>query len=173
MKTKILLIAALLSLSSCYYFRVIPEVPYTVQSIRQYEDTGKILILHREENAWHLYDVDSAENMLSAKLDIQLGYHVKYLNPEEGKLNKFDKPLEPEVVNTIHLYTSDSTFNSLDTVIAIPLSSIYYVSSYEYARAPSRASKIVPIVVLPVVGVVVVSLIAISSMDWNMDIDLY
>ena len=160
MKTKILLIAALLILSSCSFFRVIPESPYTAQSIGQYVG-GKYLVLHRGDEAWHAYDLVVANDSLYAKLDLQLGYHIKYLAPKEKGLNQFDRRSEPGVVNSVHIYTSDTTFNSFDSIVSIPLSSINGVNVYEYARAPSRASLIVPIVVLPVgilVGVVVYSL---------------
>jgi len=161
MKTKILLIASLFILSSCSFFRVIPESPYTAHSICQYEEDGKYLVLHRGEEAWHAYDLVVANDSLYAKLDFQLEYHVKYLTPKEDGLNQFDRKSEPGVVNSVHIYTSDTTFNSFDSIVSIPLSSINGVNVYEYARAPSRASLIVPIVVLPVgilVGVVAYSI---------------
>jgi len=150
MKTKILLIAVLLFLSSCSFFRVIPESPYTAQSIYQCEEDGKYLVLHRGEEAWHAYDLVVANDSLYTKLDFQLGYHVKYLTPKEVGLNQFDRKNEPGVVNSVHIFTSDTTFNSFDTLVAIPVSSISAVKSFEYARAPSRASKIVPILFIPI-----------------------
>lgn len=168
MKTKILLIAALLILSSCSFFRVIPESPYTAQSIKQFEDDGKYFVLQRGEEAWHAYDLYVANDSLYMKLDYHLGYHVKYLVPKEKGLNKFYMKIEPNVVNAIHVYTTDTTFNSFDTLVAIPVSSISAVKSYEYARAASRASKIVPAVFLPIVGLVIISAVAISQMSFSM-----
>ena len=168
MKTKILLISALLILSSCSFFRVIPESPYSAQSIKQYEDDGKYFVLHRGEEAWHAYDLHFTDDSLLAKLDFQLGYHVKYLSPKEKGLNKFPMKSEPDVVNAIHVYTTDTTFNSFDTLVAIPVSSITAVKSFEYARAASRASKIVPAVFLPIAGLVIISAVAISQMSFSM-----
>ena len=168
MKTKILLIAVLLILSSCSYFRVIPESNYSAQSIKQYDDDGKYIVLHRGEVAWHAYYLYVANDSLYMKLDYHLGYHVEYLVPKEKGLNKFYMKIEPDVVNAIHIYTSDTTFNSFDIRVAIPVSSISAVKSFEYARAPSRASKIVPAVFLPIAGLVILSAIALSQMSFSM-----
>lgn len=172
MKTKILLIAALLILSSCSYFRVLPEDPYTIYLIKQHEYKGKYLVLHRGEEAWHAYDLSYKNDSVQARLDYQLGYHVKYLNPKEKGLNQFDRKSEPEVCNSVHLYTNDTSFNLFDTLVAIPVSSIYDVRSYQYAKAPSRASRIVPLVVFPVVGVIILAALAVKSVqaiDWSLE----
>ena len=170
MKAKILFIALIFLFSSCSFFRVIPESPYTAQSIYQYEEDGKYLVLHRGEEAWHAYDLVVANDSLYTKLDFQLGYHVKYLTPRENKLNQFTRKSEPEVVNSVHIFTSDTTFNSFDTLVAIPVESISAVKSFEYARAASRASWIVPIVVLPVGILVAAAMYSISHMfdDFHM-----
>jgi hypothetical protein len=165
MKTKLLLLVALLSLSSCYYYRVIPEIAYNVQTIEQFEKSGKILVLHRGEDAWHMYNVKQVDGRIHAGISIQLSYLVDYLDPSEKGLNTFSKPKAPDVVNSVHLYTADTTFNALDTVISIHPGSIYKVQSYEYARAASRASIIVPIVFIPVIGLVTASLVALSQMS--------
>jgi len=57
MKAKIVFIFVIFLLSSCSFFKVIPEKDYTTQSIKQYEDRGKCLILHRGEEAWRAYDL--------------------------------------------------------------------------------------------------------------------
>ena len=171
MKTKILLLAALLSLTSCYYYRVIPRESYNIQTIKQLEEAGKILVLHRGDHAWHMYDVKQVDGQVHARLSIQLGYLVDYLNPKEEGLNKFPKPQAPDVINSVHLYTSDTTFSLLDTIISVPLESIHQLQSYEYARAPSRASIIVPVVFIPIIGLVTASMIAISQMEFNISLD--
>jgi len=134
--------------SSCSLYRVVPASNYSSQSIKQYEINGKYLILQRGEEAWHIYDVNNTDNGIHAKLDPQIGYHTKYLNPKINKLNDFDKRKDPEVVNSVHLYTSDQNFNSFDTLVSLPISSIDSIALYSYAQAPSRASKIVPAVFL-------------------------
>jgi len=150
MKTKILLIAVLLILSSCSYFRVIPESHYTAQSIKQYDANGKYLVLHRGEEAWHAYDLDIVNDSIHARLDFQLGYHVKYLDPKEKGLNEFHKKSEPEIISSIHIFTSDTTFNSFDTLVSIPVNSIIGVTSYSYAKAASRRSIWLPIICAPI-----------------------
>ena len=162
MKTKILLIASLLILSFCSFFRVMPESTLKAHWIEQLEKDGKYLVLQRGDEAWNIYDVHVRYEILRAKLDIQLGYHAKYINPKVDGLNKFDKGREPDVINSIHFFTADTSFNSLDSLITIPLSSIYEIRSYEYAKAPSRASRIVPVVVLPIVGFAILVVAVIS-----------
>jgi len=168
MKTKILLISALLFLSSCSFFRVIPESDYSVQSLKQYENDGKYLVLQRGEWAWHIYDLSVGAGIVKARLDAQLGYHLKYIEPKERGLNKFAMRSEPDVINAVHIYTNDTNFNSLDTLIAIPLSSIFEVRSYEYARAASRATKIVPIVVIPIAAFIIIGMVQLSQMSFSM-----
>ena len=150
--------------SSCSLYKVIPESPYTAQSIKQYEEEGKFLILHREEHAWHIYDLRIVNDSIHAKLDPQLGYHVDYLNPKGKGLHEFSRKLEPDVINSVHIYTSDSSFGYWDDVVSIHLESIYEVNLYTYARAASRASVIVPSVLfIPVSLLFLFTLYAISG----------
>ncbi len=153
MKTKILLISALLILSSCSYFRVITESPYSAHSIKQYEDNGKYLVLQRGDEAWHMSQMYVVNDSIHASLDTCLRYLVKYLEPDEKGLNKFLGKKEPEVLEIIHIYTDDNNFSSLDTLIVIPESSILAVKSHSYAKAPSRASHIVPSIFVPIFGI--------------------
>ena len=60
----------------------------------QYEDDGKYLILQRGDMAWHMYDVRCTDDSIYAKLDIQLGYQINYLNPNKTGRNKFHKRTE-------------------------------------------------------------------------------
>lgn len=172
MKIKILFILLILFLSSCSYFRVIPASDYSLQSIKHLADTGKFLVLHRGGEAWHAYDLQIKEGILQAKLDLQLGYLVKYLFPKEKKLNKFERKTEPEVLNSVHIYTSDTTFSQFDTLVTIPVSSIISVKTYEYAQASSRASLIVPLVVFPAIGTAILIAIIIKSINWDMDLHI-
>ncbi|MCK4569598.1 MAG: hypothetical protein KAT76_04855 [Bacteroidales bacterium] len=175
MKTRILhkpiiftaLIVLLCLSSSCSFFRVVTESQYTSQSIKQYEDEGKYLILQRGDEAWHLYDLQITNDSIYAMLDHQIGYHLNYLNPKDKGLNRFKKKYEPEVINAVHLYTSDTSFSSFDTIVSIPVSSIDTIKSYAYARAASRASKIVPAVILPVAGLIIIAGVAISQMSFS------
>jgi hypothetical protein len=165
MKTKLMLLAALLSLSSCYYYRVVPQGTFNKQKAIEFEQKEKILVLHRDEDAWRLYDVHITNDILHAKIDVRLDYLVNHLNPKEKGLNAFKKQKEPDVIKTVHLYTSDTTFGVLDTKISIPLTSIYELQSYNYAKKASRAIMFVPIIVLPIVGIVTLCWIAYKNMN--------
>ena len=149
MKKMITFLLLLFFLSSCFYFRAIPKHDYTGHTIQQYEESGKILIIHRDDLVRKIYEVKCEDGFVIGKLDTPMGYHYNYVNPKADKLNRFKKSNEPEVINSIHLYTSDTSFNKMDSTISIPLSTIYAVQSYEYARTPSRASIFVPLVFVP------------------------
>ncbi len=142
-------ISIIILTSSCSFYRAVPDKNYSSQTIKQYEEDGKYLILQRDSNAWRMYDISYTNDSIHAIIDPWLGYHSKYLNPKPNGLNQFKKKDEPEVINSVHVYTSDTNFNYFDSRVSIPVSSINTVVSYNYARAPSRASKIVPIVFIP------------------------
>lgn len=152
MKRLIYTLLVLIFLPSCYYFRAIPKQPVNLELIQQFEESGKILILVRDEMAWRFYDVKNKDSLISGKLDVEVGYHYNYLYPAEGKLIQYKKTSEPDVVNAVHIYTSDASFHWMDSTISIPVSSIYAVKSFEYAAAASRASFVAPIVLLPVIA---------------------
>ena len=158
-----ILVFVLFLFSSCFYFRAIPEHEYTGLTIQQYEESGKILILRRGDLVRQISEVQYEDGFIAGKLDFPMVYHFKYLYPKEDKLNRFKKSMEPEVIHAVHLYTSDTTFNKMDSTFSIPLSTIYAVQSYEYARAPSRASIILPVVFVPILfGLLVASANAAS-----------
>lgn len=136
---------------------------YTGETIQQYEESGKILILHRDDLVWQIFDVKYEDNLLIAKLDFPMGYHYKYLNPKKDKLNRFKKSIEPEVIYSIHLYTSDTSFSKMDSIISIPVNTIYDIQSYEYARTPSRASIYVSLVTLPLVLLIIITFASAAS----------
>ncbi len=97
--------------SSCSFYRVVPQDQFTSQSVMQYEDAGRYLILHRSDEAWHMSDIQLNNDSMLVKLDFNLGYHSNYLNPKMKGLNEFKKKKEPDVIREVHLYTSDSSFS--------------------------------------------------------------
>ena len=103
-----------------------------------------------------MYDVQVSNDSIQASLETYLGYHVNYLYPKPEKLNQFDKRHNPDVINEIHLYTTDTSFSYFDTIISIPIGSIYQVNKNSYEQGASRASVILPAVLIPV-GILVVA----------------
>lgn len=167
MKRKTLLIATLCFLSSCTTFTVVPVSPISAESIRQYEVDGKYLVLHRENEAWHMYDLELTNDSIHAKLDYQLGYLVNYLNPKKKGRNSFSKRNEPDVINSIHIYTSDNNFGNFDTLISIPVSSITEVDTYSFNRAAYRTSIILPIVLTPIILFFIIGVHQLNNMDYS------
>jgi len=170
MKTKILFLAVLLLLSSCTSFNVVSVSPYSAKSIRQYENEGKYLVLHRENDAWHMYDLEIINDSINAKLDYYLGYHANYLNPDKKGRNMYSKSREPDVTNAIHVYTSDSSFSSFDTLISIPVSSIHEVNQYTFNKAAFITSIILPVILIPVGIFMIVGMSQLGSMDLSIGI---
>jgi len=115
-----------------------------------------------------MYDVRVQDDSITASLDIYLGNNVNHLNPKTQGLNQYSRKEDPDVEYTVHLFTTDSSFSTFDTVITIHESSIYRIDKFEYARAPSRASIIVPIVILPVAVAVLFSVAFVNTFNnWS------
>ena len=155
--------------SSCSFYRVAPLTKYTSSSIINYESMGKYLVLKRGDEAWHMYDVQLYGDSITANLDFHLGYNVNHLNPKTTGVNQFKRKEEPDVEYTLHLFTNDSSFSTYDTVITIHESSIYKINKFASAQGPSRASIIVPIVLVPV-GVMVLIGVAMANSLNNMSV---
>jgi len=153
MKTKYILLLTTFLISSCSYYRVMPKENYEAQSIHQFHKDGKCLILHRGEMAWRIEDLDVVDENYQMTLNIYLGYMIDHLKSKDNRLHKYSKRNEPEAGNSIHLYTSDTTFGDWDPIVVIPASSIYEVKSYDYARAPSRASIFIPAILIPAAAI--------------------
>ncbi len=143
--THIVLLAFLNLLSGCYYFRVVSEEGITEQRISDMKQEDKYVVLQRGNEAWHLYDYTLADDTLTGKLDIFLGIHTNYLDPKLEGLNTIKKG-DNEVLESVHLHTSDTSFVYMDTVVIIPSMAIQKVYVYEYAQSESRSSMVLPAV---------------------------
>jgi hypothetical protein len=155
--------------SSCSFYRVVPDNNYSSSSIKESDSIGKYLVLQRAEEAWHMYDVQLSNDSIQASLETNLGYHVNHLYPKPEKLNQYEKRTEPNIINEIHLYTTDTSFSYFDTIISIPIGSIYQVTKNSYAKGPSRASIILPAVLIPFGILIVITAIAAKKTYESLD----
>lgn len=152
-----------LSSSCTHYFNVIIDYDRPGDKINEYAREGRYIVLRRGEEALHIYDITMVNDSLFAKSDFSLGYLSNYLNPKINKLNSFKIKQEPEVPNTVHIFTSDTSYSALDSTLAIPLRSIYGMHCYKYNKKASVTSFVVPIVVVATAGTILfVTLVAIS-----------
>ena len=114
-----------------------------------------------------MYDLKIINDSIHAKLGYHLGYHVNYLNPDKKGRNSYKRHSEPDVINALHVYTSDSSFSSFDTLISIPASSIHEVNTYSFNRAAYRTSIILPIVLCPIVIFFIVGVHQLGQMSFS------
>gem|GEM_PF-1551494 len=153
----------LFSSTSCMrFFKHLTVPDYSDETLKQYVEEEKYLILHNDGQAWHLSEADIQENVLSARVDTNFGYNKKYLNPKDKGYNRFFKGVEPEVMNTVHLYTSAARISYSDTIIAMPVACIYKAKYNKYAKTISRLSWWLPAVIFPVGGIIILS-VAVSG----------
>ena len=85
---------------------------------------------------------------ITGKLDAMLYYHVKYLTPKSKGVKGYKKHNEPEVINEVHIYTSDTTFGYFDTNVLIPMSSIQKIIIYDPAKRATTLSWVLPPVII-------------------------
>ena len=151
MKKPALLIVSFLLLSSCAFYRVMPEKDYTLQTIVDFENDGKYLLLRWEDIAWRMIDLQVSNDTLHAKLDFYTDYLGNYLHPRKEGLNNFSRKNEPEVINSVHIFISEAGNARVGADIAIPLSTITQVQSYTYAKGASRALTAIAIIIPSVI----------------------
>jgi hypothetical protein len=159
------IISGILLLSSCAYYRVIPDPDYSVELIQQRDTSGSYIVIHRGERAWHAFDLQVGDSVMTTKLDYKLGDMAQYISPDPSRINRFNRDHEHDLLNSTHIYTTDTSFSDYDTVATIHESTIYAFSTYKYAKAPSRASLVVPIVLGSLTGVIILGILIKSAWD--------
>ncbi len=165
----ITLLAFMNMMTACnYYFKVIEKDNYTSREIQQADSSGNYVLLVRDIQAWHIYDLEADDDTLSGKLDAYLVYFSKYLFAENKGLTKYEGKEEPDLPNSLQIYTSDTSFTYADSVFAIPFSSIDKVTYYIDSRAAHKASWLVPLVVIP--SAILIPVLIIGFKDWQISI---
>ena len=135
-----LLAFAMLNLTiGCRNYFKVTSAPESSQSISDFNQSGKSIIVHYNNSKWTLIDVEVKNNEVSGLLkDYLMTPTLKPVRP--GKPNKYLKRASHNqrfLLNEVHLYLNELTVN-YNTRISIPLSAINRVDIMTRIREPQR-----------------------------------
>lgn len=148
-----------------FYYQVNTIQKPKLEDILFEEINGKYLILHSADSVWHINNLVYDSSLLSGKISVLPFNHMMYLKTIPDMANRFirDKfravPYEGDVLNEVHLYTSD-TAKVTDDRASVDFASLQKMEIYYYAKAKSRASWYVPLVGIPVLAVAGLAIVA-------------
>ena len=138
-----------------YFYKVQTEKDISKQKISEVNKPEKFIILQDGINAWHFSNLKFIGDTLTGNLDLNLGYHMNYLSPEKPeKPNRFKKKNEPDVINEVHIYITD-TIPVIAVTAAIPITSIQKIDIYNYDKKATKRSWVLGIT-MPLVGILLV-----------------
>lgn len=137
----IILVSLLMMPNSCYYYRINrSEAPYATEVKRLHED-GRYIILHIDENVWHLTDITIDEVQMTGVISKLSGHDMykkaTYDNPI--RYRKSEKKDQSEVLNEVHIFTSGNISPELNRV-TIPLDAVEKIDVYDRATGATIAS---------------------------------
>jgi hypothetical protein len=159
----------LASLQGCkFYYNVQTVKPVEANSIRQYDSLNKYFILHQGDSAWHLSQVNIADNMLSGVVSVLPFTHVKYktTKPKGGTRYKNTRQnSESCVLEEVHLYLMDSVFSTIKTGDSINLDYSVFTKADVYLKDKGKTTASWLIPAFSVMGVVVGWVIFIIAMN--------
>ena len=160
----ITLIAFLNCIVGCgYFYKVQTEKDISKQKISEINKPEKFIILQDGINAWHFSNLKFIGDTLTGNLDLNLGYHMNYLSPEKPeKPNRFKKKNEPDVINEVHIYITD-TIPIISVTASIPITSIQKIDIYNYDKKATKRSWVLGITLPLVGGLLVVFIVAIIA----------
>ncbi len=163
----ITLIAFLNCTMGCgYFYKVQTEKEISKQKITEINKPEKFIILQDGINAWHFDNLKFTGDMLTGSLDYYLGYHFNYLSPKKPEgANRYKKKSEPDVINEVHIYTTDTI--PIDSKTAsIPITSIQKIEIYNYDKKATTRSWVLgslAIVGAGVIGSAIVLVVVAAS----------
>jgi hypothetical protein len=137
----VILVSLIIMPSSCYYYRINrSQAPYSPEVKRLHEE-GRFIILHIDDNVWHLTDITVDEMQMTGVIS-ELRGHDMY------KQATYDKPIryrksatndQSEVLNEVHIYVSGFTRSDLNRV-SIQLDAVEKIDVYDRATGATIAS---------------------------------
>lgn len=159
----------LFSHSGCmYYYKVNTVTNHSQDQIETYQKQAMYFVLHRGDEAWHLYDLDITADRIMGKISPNLDYHINHIKPKTNMPNRYIKKKEPDVLKEVHFYTTDSSFSYFDTLIIIPVNSINKIALYDRAKGATILSWVIPPILVTGIVVLVCINIFISGFDFNL-----
>jgi hypothetical protein len=145
-----LLILVFLNLTTgCYYYKVNTKTELIPEDIRWEDFNKKYFILHYGDSAWQMSNISVDTSSLYCSISALPDNHKMYLKTDPEKPNKFIKGetgYEGDVLNEVHLYTSD-LLQKNDSNISAGFSSLERIEIYSFDAGKSRAVRALPIVI--------------------------
>jgi hypothetical protein len=149
----------------CNYFKVHSSgKPYT-QVIQQMQEEEKFIILHLEEKAWHLTEIQTDEKNITGTLSFLSG-HEMYKTANPDKANRYKKAMrsdQPDILNEVHIYASELSITD-NVNVSVPADAILRVEVYSKASGANVFPYLsVPIGILAGAFVVTLIIVALTS----------
>ena len=146
-----------------YFYKVQTEKDISKQKISEVNKPEKFIILQDGINAWHFSNLKFIGDTLTGNLDLNLGYHMNYLSPEKPeKPNRFKKKNEPNVINEVHIYITD-TIPAISVTTSIPITSIQKIDIYNYDKKATKRSWVLGSLGLVGAGLIIVLIVAVIA----------
>jgi hypothetical protein len=162
-----LLILILMSLNSgCYYYRVSTETVLKPEDLRWADFNKKYFILHSGDLAWHLNEPKFQDERFSGYITQLPDSRLQYKNCDPEHLNRYKKESWNFIDDQLHLYAKDSLLSNLNAggSVTIEYSDIEKIETYQRAQAPTRASKAVPAIGIPLIAVgILATIVALTK----------
>ena len=142
-----------------------------IDTIPALQKTGKQFIIHLKDTAFSLVNSSISDDTLKGNLLPLNEIQLKYLHPGSRIKNNYSKEHEYEVLNEVHLYTTNAIINlktgSNDSLkFSFPFSSVFRIDINEKnTRATKRSETIGTLIVTAVLVTAII--IAVTSIHIN------
>jgi hypothetical protein len=152
-----------------FYYKVQTMKPVNLDNIKQYDSLNKYFILHVNDSAWHLTELDITSHDFSGIITVLPDNRFKYKSTKTNCGNRYKKNNESYVLEEVHIYLQDSLFTGIKAgdKIKIAVSTISKVEVYKKAAGRTVVSWVIPVIVPTVivggVAIFVVVLFALES----------
>ena len=145
------MIIALLNLvNGCYYYKVTTKEHPAVTSMDEIHENGKFVILHTNDNAWHMSGISTEGDSISGYLGTLKG-HSYYKTSKHDSPNRYKKGLlkapdgnyykGSEVLDEVHIYTIYEITEG-DRRASVPVKAIERIEIYDPDKGATAASFI-------------------------------
>jgi len=139
----ILIVASLNLFSGCMnYFKVEKATGPVAENINILNDQDKKIILHLDDEAWHISSITLNERFLDASIE---GDYISVLSKpvKPDGANRYRKKAsndQSRVLNEVHMYTTEMSRKPGTMEISVPLSGIQKIEVYEKDKAATAGS---------------------------------
>ena len=137
----IIIISFSIATNSCLYFKVNRSTEPPASTLNKMQDEHKFIILHLDDKAWQLSDIIIEDQTITGRItDLSNILNYKMVNPDvPNRYRKNFSKDESEILNEVHVYTTEFTKNEKAKVI-IPIKSITKIEVYDKATGATIAS---------------------------------